>query len=114
MVDAILAAARVVMREEGVAALNLNEIARRLGVTGQALAKYYPNKAALYDALFLLGHRLFREAEEEIWRTTRPDWERVRQWFEVRLALAEENPDLYFLIWGGSIPGFTPSEASQE
>ncbi len=114
MVDAILQAARAVMQEQGVAALNLNEVARRLGVSGQALAKYFPNKAALYDALFLMGHRLFREADEEIWRTTSPDWDRVRQWFEVRLTLASTHPDLYALIWGGSIPGFTPSEACQE
>ncbi len=113
-VDAILAAARAVMQEQGVAALNLNEVARRLGVSGQALAKYFPNKAALYEALFLLGHRLFREAEEQVWRTTKPDWERIRQWFEVRLALACEHPDLYHLIWEHSVPGFMPSEASQE
>jgi AcrR family transcriptional regulator len=113
-VAAILAAARAVIQEQGVAALNLNEVARRLGVSGQALAKYFPNKMALYDALFLLGHRLFREAEEQVWQTTRPDWERIRQWFEVRLALACEHPDLYHLIWESSVPGFVPSEASLE
>ena len=52
------------MQEQGVAALNLNEVTRRLGVSGQALAKYFPNKAALYDALFLMGLRLFRAADE--------------------------------------------------
>ncbi|GAC1447807.1 MAG: hypothetical protein PVSMB4_03970 [Ktedonobacterales bacterium] len=114
MIDAILAAARAVMQEQGAAALNLNEVARRLGVSGQALAKYFPNKAALYDALFLMGHRLFREADEGIWRTTGPDWGRIRQWFEVRLAVACEHSDLYHLIWEGSVPGITPSEASQE
>src|SRR5260221_3246139 len=108
-VDAILAAARVVMQEQGVAALNLNEVARRLGVSGQALAKYFPNKATLYNALFLLGQRLFREAEEELWRTSAPDWERIRRWFEIRLALACEHPDLYSLIWGDAVPGFTSS-----
>src|SRR5260370_22530136 len=113
-VDAILAAARVVMQEQGVAALNLNEVARRLGVSGQALAKYFPNKAALYDALFLLGQRLFREAQKEVWPTTPPDWERIRQWFEVRFALACEHSYLYHLIWEHSVPGFTPSEASQQ
>lgn len=113
MVDAILAAARAVMREQGVAALNLNEVARRLGVSGQALAKYFPNKAALYDALFLMGHRLFREADEEVWRTSAPDWERIRRWFERRFTLACAHPELYHLIWGGGVPGFAPSEATQ-
>src|SRR5258707_773091 len=113
-VDAILAAARVVMQEQGVAALNLNEVARRLGVSGQALAKYFPSKSALYDALFLLGHRLFREAEAEIWRTTAPDWQRIHRWFEARLALACEHPDLYQLIWDVPVPGLTYTEARKE
>jgi AcrR family transcriptional regulator len=113
-VDAILEAARAVMQEQGVAALNLNEVARRLGVSGQALAKYFPNKAALYDALFLLGHRLFREAEEAVWRTSAPDWERIRRWFVVRLTLACEHPDLYSLIWGDAVPGFTSSPEDRE
>ncbi len=114
MVNDILSVARDVMQEQGVAALNLNEVARRLGISGQALAKYFPNKAALYEVLFLMGLRLFREAEEEIWRTTKPDWERIRQWFERRFSLACEYPDLYHLIWEFSVPGFTPSEAIQE
>jgi AcrR family transcriptional regulator len=114
MEDAILAAARAVMQEQGVAALNLNEVARRLGVTGQALAKYFPNKAALYDALFRMGHRMFRQADEAIWQSTAPDWHRIQRWFEVRLALASEHTDLYALIWGSPVPGFTPSEACQE
>lgn len=113
-IDAILAVSREVMQEEGVAALNLNEVARRLGVSGQALAKYFPNKAAVYDALFLMGHQIFREAEEEVWRTTEPDWGRIRRWFEARMALASEHPDLYHLIWERPVPGFMPSDASRE
>lgn len=110
-VDAILATAREVMREQGVSALNLNEVARRLGVSGQALAKYFPNKLALYDALSLLGHRLFREHEARVLSATAPNWERIHQWFAGRFALACEHPDLYALIWGGSVPGYIPSEA---
>lgn len=101
------------MQEQGVAALNLNEVARRLDISGQALAKYFPNKAALYDALFLLGQRIFRDAEEDVWRTTAPDWERIRRWFETRLALAQEHPDLYGLIWGDAVPGLNSSPEDQ-
>ena len=114
MIDEILSAARAVMREQGVAALNLNEVARRLGVSNQALAKYFPSKAALYDALSQLGLRLFREAEEAIWRSTAPDWQRIHRWFEDRLALACEHPDLYQLIWDAPVPGLAYSEALQE
>jgi hypothetical protein len=32
----------------------------------------------------------------------------------VRLALACEHPDLYSLIWGDTVPGFTPSPEDRE
>ncbi len=114
-VDAILAAARAVMQEQGVAALNLNEVARRLGVSAQALAKYFPNKMALYDALFRMGVRLFREQDLEIWNGTLPGWERIQVWFEARLALAQQHPDLYRLaVDPTAVPGFVPSEEGRQ
>lgn len=45
----ILAVGRDIMREQGIAALDLNEIARRVGVTPPALSTYVPNQMALYD-----------------------------------------------------------------
>src|ERR687889_2361051 len=95
----ILEVALDIMREQGVAALNLNEIARRVGITPPALYTYFPSKMALYDELYRMGIRLFRGAEEELWRTTVPDWERIDAWFARRLALAKEHPDLYHLVF---------------
>lgn len=114
MCNAILAVARDIMREHGVAALNLNEIARRIGITPPALYTYFPGKMALYDALYRLGFRLFLEADTELFRTTAPDWERVHAWFALRLALAEEHADLYHLVFDVPIPGFEPSPESLE
>ncbi len=110
----ILEVSREIMREQGIAALNLNEIARRVGITTPALYTYFPGKMALYDALYRMGLRLFREAEEELWRTTEPNWERIRAWFELRLALAEEHPELYHMVFDDPIPGFTPTPESME
>lgn len=110
----ILAVARDIMREQGVAALNLNEIARRIGITPPALYTYFPGKMALYDALYRMGVRLFREAEEELWRTTAPDWECIHAWFALRLALAEAHPEFYHLVFDVPIPGFVPSPESLE
>jgi AcrR family transcriptional regulator len=110
----ILAVARDIMREQGVAALNLNETARRLGITPPALYTYFPSKMALYDALYQIGIRLFREAEEELWRTTAPNWERIHAWFTLRLVLAEKHPDLYHLVFDVPIPGFELSPESLE
>jgi AcrR family transcriptional regulator len=112
MRSGILAVAREIMREQGIGALNLNEIARRIGITPPALYTYFPGKMALYDALYRLGFRLFLEADVELLRTTAPDWERIHAWFALRLALAEEHPDLYHLVFDVPIPGFEPSPES--
>src|SRR5829696_9240288 len=110
----ILEVARDIMREQGVAALNLNEIARRVGITPPALYTYFPGKMALYDALYRMGIRLFLVAEEELWRTTEPTWERISAWFTLRLALAEKHPDLYQMVYENAIPGFMPAPESME
>ena len=114
MRNGILEVSRAVMREQGIAALNLNEVARRVGITTPALYTYFPGKMALYDALYRMGIRLFREAEEQLWRTTEPNWERIQAWFELRLALVEANPDLYHMVFDDPIPGFVPAPESMD
>lgn len=111
---AILDVAREIMREQGAGALNLNEVARRVGITTPALYTYFAGKMALYDALVLIGIRLFRQAEVEIWRTTEPGWERIRAWFELRLRQAQEHPELYHLVFDDPVPGLERSSESME
>src|SRR5919199_2459355 len=77
MLDAILQNARLIMREEGVAALSLRELARRLRFTVQALYKYYPSKAALYDALFREGIRIAAAAWDEAMASGDSFWEKL-------------------------------------
>lgn len=112
MAEAILAAARIVMQRDGVAALNLHEIARMVGVQTSALYKYFPSKAALYDELFRRGMSLVHVRFEALYREHPPGWERLRAWAEARFAFALENPDLEHLLFGRDVPGFTPSEES--
>src|SRR6478735_381256 len=112
MREGILEVAREIMREQGVAALSMNEIARRVGITAPALYTYFSGKMALYDALYRIGIRLFVEAEAALWQTTAPDWDRIEAWFAQRLALAEAHPDLYHLVFDVPIPGFVPSPES--
>jgi AcrR family transcriptional regulator len=66
MIAAILDAARTVMREEGVAALNLHEVARRVGLRTPSLYEYFPGKMALYDALYRFGIRLYAAGREHL------------------------------------------------
>ncbi len=115
MLDAILDAARAVLREEGAAALNLNEVARRVGLRTPSVYAYFPGgKAAVYDALFRLGTRLYRERRERIDREHRPPWDWLRAALEAYMAFAQEHPELYELVFERHVPGFVPSGASME
>lgn len=113
MTAAIVQTARDVMREQGVAALNLSEIARRLGMQTPSLYEYFPNKMALYDHLFRLGTGLFRErlsqvaAEQEL-----SPWDQLEQSFSAYLQCAIDNPELFKLVYERHVPGFVPSDES--
>ncbi|HET8522671.1 MAG TPA: TetR/AcrR family transcriptional regulator [Thermomicrobiales bacterium] len=113
-ISSILDAARAIMREEGVPALNLNEVARRVGMRPQSLAEYFPNKAAMYDTLFATAIRLMREGDDRAKAEHPPDWGRVRAWFENRLAFAEKYPELFHLTIDMPVPGFIPSEENRQ
>ncbi len=51
IVDAILQAGSLLLREEGVGALTTNRIAERAGVSIGSLYRYFPNKAAIVAAI---------------------------------------------------------------
>jgi AcrR family transcriptional regulator len=111
---AILEAARAVMREQGVAALSLREVARRVQMQAPSLYAYFPSKMALYDALFLMGVRLraaYRDREEA---DREGFWDRLEGRFASYLRFAQENPDLYQLAFERPVPGFVPSAESVE
>jgi AcrR family transcriptional regulator len=111
MVEAILAAARAQMREDGVAALNLHEVARRVGMTTPGLYKYFASKASLYDALFRLGTRLYRGQLEALNLTAAASAESaLRGAIEHQLGFAVRYPELYQLTLQRPVPGFVPSE----
>src|SRR5689334_21414446 len=95
MTEAILDAAREVMREQGVAALNLQEVARRVGMRAPSLYNYFPSKLALYEALFALGMKMYRERLEVTFNQYGSTWEGVQHMMEGYLSFALENPELY-------------------
>jgi AcrR family transcriptional regulator len=112
VMTAILDASRAIMREEGAAALNLNEVARRVGVRTPSLYAYYSGKADLYDALFLLGVQLYAERFQKALSEPQSLWERFRAALETYMTFAHECPELYQLVFERPVPGFTPSEES--
>jgi AcrR family transcriptional regulator len=112
MTAAIVQTARDIMREQGVAALNLNEIARRLGMQTPSLYEYFPNKMALYDHLFLVGVRLSDERFRGILERYGATWEAIEAMFRSYMEFAQEYPELFQLVFERHVPGFEPSEAA--
>jgi AcrR family transcriptional regulator len=111
---AILEAARAVMREQGVAALSLREVARRVNLRAPSLYAYFPSKMALYDALFLLAVRLRAEYRDRGEAGLDDFWDRLHARFETYMRFAQENPELYQLAYERPVPGFVPSTESLE
>jgi AcrR family transcriptional regulator len=111
---AILEAARRVMREQGVAALSLREVARQVHMQAPSLYAYFPSKMALYDALFLLGVRLRAEYRDREDAKREGFWDQLEGRFESYMRFAQENPELYQLAFERPVPGFVPSAESLE
>ncbi|MBL8132769.1 MAG: TetR/AcrR family transcriptional regulator [Anaerolineae bacterium] len=113
MIDAIVEAARQIMREQGVAALNLNEIARALGMQTPSLYEYFASKMALYDYLFRVGTRTFRDAMTRAGEgQDSAGWDQAQHYMTAYLEWSIANPDLFKLLFERHIPGFTPSDES--
>ena len=112
MKNAILDAARQVMRQEGVAALNLQEVARRVGVRAPSLYEYFSGKMAIYDALFRMGVRLYAERTMHPQQSSDTFWERMQAAFENYMTFAQQYPELYQLVFERPVPGFVPSQES--
>jgi AcrR family transcriptional regulator len=111
MIGTILQAARDIMREQGVAELSLQTLARRVGMRAPSLYNYFPSKHAIYDALFIIGMRMYRERIEQIFDQHGATWEGLEQVLQGYFAFALENPELYQLLFERPVPGFVPSEA---
>jgi AcrR family transcriptional regulator len=100
------------MRENGVAALSFNEIARRLGMKPPSLYTYFPSKMAIYDALFRLGMEMFAERIKQSGAQGGLMAKQFQRVGETYMAFATDNPELYQLVFERPVPGFEPSEES--
>ncbi|MBE0608972.1 MAG: TetR/AcrR family transcriptional regulator [Dehalococcoidia bacterium] len=110
--EAILGVARDIMRAEGVGALSLNEVARRVGMKPPSLYTYFASKHALYDELFRGGMRMYRRRLTELLESHGLTAEVIPAAIADYMAFADENPDLYALLFERPVPGFVPSEES--
>jgi AcrR family transcriptional regulator len=113
-IEEILAVALEVMAEDGVAALSLAEVARRMGLRPPSLYQYFPSKAAIYDALFAQGARRVRAATlaAEAGLDSGDPLARLRATQDGFCQWCIENPLLTQLLFLRTVPGFAPSPES--
>lgn len=108
----ILDAARAIMREEGVAALSMHELARRMEMRAPSLYNYFTGKMDIYDALFRLGFKLYDEHTTQFTQAAQTWEDEIRLSMEAYMTFALQNPELYQLCFERPVPGFVPSEES--
>lgn len=98
------------MTENGVAALNLTQVASRVGLRQPSLYQYFPSRTAVYDALFARGMRQQRDLQQAAIAQAEPGWPGVRAAMVVTVRFSMEVPVLAQLLFTRAVPGFTPSE----
>ena len=114
MIQSILETARIIMHEEGVAALSMQELARRLDMRAPSLYNYFSGKKDIYNVLFRLGFTLLGEHMERTTQGAQTWQEELQRTFEAYMTFAMQNPELYQLCFERPVPGFVPTEESLE
>lgn len=77
-IDEALAHAVDIMSEQGVAALPISEIARRMEIRPPSLYKYFPSLHAVYDELFARGMKSHTDAALSAFAAAPAGFEQVR------------------------------------
>ena len=104
----ILAAAWELVRAEGLAALTLRDLAKKVGMQPPSLYSYFDSKNAIYDAMFLQGNlELLRRYE------AMPEFDDPADAFRASARLfvgfGVEDTARAQLMFMRTIPGFEPS-----
>lgn len=109
--DEILTAAWEIAAEEGLGAVSLHEVARRVGMKQPSLYGYVSSKLDLYDAMFAQAYEqlLARLDAEQAVGSARQQLLRLSRSI---LDFVVENPPRQQLLFQRTIPGFEPSPAS--
>jgi AcrR family transcriptional regulator len=97
------------MTEEGVGALTVSEVARRMGIRGPSLYKYFPSRFALYDALFARGLAAEAAAVRGAAESAAPGIDQLRAGGAALVRWAVDNPALAQLLHWRPVPGFAPT-----
>jgi AcrR family transcriptional regulator len=103
----ILAAAWDLARRDGLAAITLRDIARRVGMRAPSLYTYFPSKNAMYDAMYAEAARQLAET-----LAGRPQADDPRETLRGRMRLfvgfCVADPVRYQMLFERPVPGFEP------
>ena len=111
-IEKILSIAREEMQENGVAALSLGVIAKRLGMRTPSLYTYFDSKNDIYDELFRRGFLEFGRRMDERPNQDKSLRENLESALRSYMRFAQENQDLYQLMFQRPVPGLVHSEES--
>jgi AcrR family transcriptional regulator len=108
-IDEILRIAIDVMNEDGVNALSLAEIARRLGVQPPSIYKYFDSLLNIYDTLFQRGQREHLEVMRTAMADAQPGLPALVAGLEASGRWCLANRSLAQLMFWRPVPTFEPS-----
>lgn len=108
---AILDAAWALARQQGLGAWSLRDVGAAVGMRAPSLYVYFPNKAAIYDAMFAMGYQALLTRIENTPRTG-PPRRIIRRAAHLFFDFCVEDPARYQLLFLRTLPGFEPSPQS--
>ncbi len=108
-IDEALAHALDIMTEHGVGLLSVSEIARRMGIRGPSLYKYFPSLHAVYDLAFARGLEAHHRSVWSVIESAPPGVDRIRVGTRATVAWCVAHPALAQLMYWRPVPGFQPS-----
>lgn len=114
MKDAILTTAREIMHQDGAGALNLHELARRVGLRTSSLYVYFSGKMAIYDEIFAFGVQRYLGELKQITQAISDPWEALQMVLERGMEISINSPELFQIVFERPIPGFEPSKDSMD
>jgi AcrR family transcriptional regulator len=98
-----------IMAAEGVNALSIAEIARRLGVRPPSLYKYFPSLMAIFDALFRRGQLAHLEEFRQALNSAEPGLPALTAALDASGRWCLANPTLAQLLFWRPVPNFEPT-----
>jgi AcrR family transcriptional regulator len=108
-IDEILRIAADVMTQDGVNALSMAEIARRLGVQPPSIYKYFGSLLHIYDALFERGQLEHLQVMRDVMANAQPGLPALTAGLEASGQWCLANRSLAQLMFWRPVPSFEPS-----